>query len=105
MNQQDRIVRCRHACEIAGDDDVIRTDLAMNHIQRMKDQTLCFFDPCSCRRFQSNLHDWGVDVWKYFTSHSWDDDEEKRERDSQVADHQRPAQPEYGVEIGSIKSS
>jgi len=51
MDEQYRIIRGRHSCEVAGDDDIVRTDLPMNDVQSLEHYPLGLFHSGSGRRF------------------------------------------------------
>src|SRR5207244_3431750 len=103
MDEQYWIIRGRHSCEVAGDDDIVRTDLPMNDVQSLEHYPLGLFHSGSGRRFQSNTHQRTVRIWKEFCAHPWNSEVQEQHRHGQVADDQRPPQPEYDSEIAPVR--
>ena len=103
MDEQDRIIRRRHTREVTGDDNIVWTDLTMNDVQRMEHHPLGLFHSRSGRRLQSNTHQRTVRIRKEFCSHPRNGEVQERHRYGQVADDQRPPQPEYDSEIAPVR--
>src|SRR2546425_12842040 len=103
MDEQDGIIRRWHTRKVTGDDDIVRTDLPMNDVQSTEHHPLGLFHSRSGGRLQANTHQRTVGIRKEFRSHPWDSEVQEDHRYGQVADHQRPPQPEYESEIDPVK--